>query len=84
MKEQCYTGHSITRIHRSSRTFAERGLASWLHHPVVSFHSSSASSSLRNDVGVVTAHEIALSDLGLLLLQHCVQVLVPCTSHNTL
>lgn len=48
------------------------------------FHSSSASSSLRNDVGVVTAHEIALSDLGLLLLQHCVQVLVPCTSHNTL
>jgi len=44
----------------------------------------STSISLRDDVGVVTAHEVALSNLGLLLLQHCVQVLVPCTSHNTL
>ncbi len=34
---------------------------------------------LREDIGVVTAHEVALSNLSLLLLQHCVQVLITCS-----
>lgn len=36
---------------------------------------------LGHDIGVVTPHEVTLSNLGLLLLQHRVQVLVSCSKN---
>ena len=43
-------------------------------------HRGGADPGLRDDVGVITAHQVALSNLSLLLLQHCVQVLITCTT----
>ena len=47
-------------------------------------HRGCAGPGLGDDVGVVTAHEVALSNLSLLLLQHCVQVLVACRTISCL
>ena len=77
---QLQGGHSTTTVHRGSRTVAGGDLPLGCTTLWSPFHSTSASISLRDDVSVVTAHEVALSNLGLLLLQHCVQVLVPCTT----
>jgi len=74
---------NMTAVHRAARQLQEEDLPFGCTTLGSPFRSTSAGS-LRDDIGVVTAHEVALSNLGLLLLQHCVQVLVPCTSHNTL
>ena len=68
----------MTGIHRAARQLQEEHLPLGCTTLWSPFRSTSIS--LRDDVGVVTAHEVALSNLGLLLLQHCIQVLVPCTT----